>query len=555
MKPSKYQYLAEAEALGIKVPKSLFLSEEALAGQEVESLLNKFIDQNKEAEFIVRSCVAAEDGTETSMAGHFYSSDPLQAHELGSMVQHAFSKNKAIAKNLETTGALNLMVQPYVRASLGGVMFSQWKYFSHHFLGEVTDGGAEKTVSGQESQFFLLGKSRGFPDLITVKNLPAEKLTEAVVKLESHFDFPLDIEWLFDGKNITVVQIRPMTRSLQALRPAAAAEAEKATMTFQKTALGTWEIESLAESFGELSPLSFSVLSSCYENSLDTFRDLGFKAECFNFLARAGNGQTYANPRAYKDFYALEAWHTPFWQSVKEPAFKVQVHTYYKSYDVQNESSLERLQGIFNHWQIANFYAHRDASKNSLEALTWPEEYEVLKLLNLKFPPLKDKMHWSDWRNTYKQWWLFEYEKLKQLVVKKPILALSTIENLNLARALKSYETELPLSIIDYPTVFGEPPKGSNCLSVVKGALNKASVLVIKNPKTWRGSFPKSCVLVAPYFDNAWVTQIENFKGIVLEQGGTLSHSAIVAREKNIPYRIHWTNATTAFETGDFINE
>jgi pyruvate,water dikinase len=62
-------------------------------------------------------------------------------------------------------------------------------------------------------------------------------------------------------------------------------------------------------------------------------------------------------------------------------------------------------------------------------------------------------------------------------------------------------------------------------------------------------------VLVAPYFDNAWVTQIDKFKGIVLEQGGTLSHSAIVAREKNIPYRIHWEGATTEFKTGDFINE
>jgi len=36
-----------------------------------------------------------------------------------------------------------------------------------------------------------------------------------------------------------------------------------------------------------------------------------------------------------------------------------------------------------------------------------------------------------------------------------------------------------------------------------------------------------------------------------LEQGGVLSHSAIVAREKNIAYFIAWQDATKIFQTGE----
>ncbi len=328
MTPRKYTFLVEAKSLGLQVPETLFLDFETLRNNEYKTLLNNFIDQNKALQYIVRSCVSAEDGSGESMAGHFFSSPPVAPEQLTGMVSESFVKNTEIQTNIAPTAKVNLMVQPFISAEIGGVIFSPWKYFTYHFVGEVTAGGAEAAVTGKDSQFFGLSKTGDFTDFLPQENLPSAELKKMVQTLENHFKCPLDIEWCAKKGVVTLLQARPMTRSLQALNTATTAETKTELAFLNKVAVGEWQMGAYAESLGELSPLSFSVLQKCYEESVETFQTLGFKAETFNFLARSRNGQVYENPTTQADFFKLKAWFSPFTQTASEPRFKQKIEKF-----------------------------------------------------------------------------------------------------------------------------------------------------------------------------------------------------------------------------------
>jgi len=60
-------------------------------------------------------------------------------------------------------------------------------------------------------------------------------------------------------------------------------------------------------------------------------------------------------------------------------------------------------------------------------------------------------------------------------------------------------------------------------------------------------------ILVAPHANPAWVPLFHLAAGLVLEEGGLLSHSAVVAREYGIPAVLQVKEATRLLETGDAV--
>ena len=53
--------------------------------------------------------------------------------------------------------------------------------------------------------------------------------------------------------------------------------------------------------------------------------------------------------------------------------------------------------------------------------------------------------------------------------------------------------------------------------------------------------------------DPSWVMVFPLLKGLIVEKGSLLSHSAIISREMNIPAIVGVQGATTALKTGDFV--
>lgn len=60
-------------------------------------------------------------------------------------------------------------------------------------------------------------------------------------------------------------------------------------------------------------------------------------------------------------------------------------------------------------------------------------------------------------------------------------------------------------------------------------------------------------ILVAPFTDPAWTPYFVTAAGVIMDQGGILSHGSTVAREYGLPCVTNVGNATKHIHTGDLI--
>ncbi len=101
------------------------------------------------------------------------------------------------------------------------------------------------------------------------------------------------------------------------------------------------------------------------------------------------------------------------------------------------------------------------------------------------------------------------------------------------------------------PEAAPEQPKYSlNGRRVVPGRLT-GRVLVM--PEFQPAPWPDFDLLVARHTDPGWSLLLAQSKGLIIEQGGLLSHASIVARELGIPTLVGVDGATTLLATGDVV--
>ncbi|MGJ8657410.1 MAG: PEP/pyruvate-binding domain-containing protein [Akkermansiaceae bacterium] len=96
------------------------------------------------------------------------------------------------------------------------------------------------------------------------------------------------------------------------------------------------------------------------------------------------------------------------------------------------------------------------------------------------------------------------------------------------------------------------PPDGDNisgigaCPGVVRG-----KVKVVMNPR--EATLNEGEILVAQQTDPGWVVLFPAASGLLVERGSLLSHSAIVARELNLPCVVSIPDVTKVLKTGDYV--
>ena len=79
----------------------------------------------------------------------------------------------------------------------------------------------------------------------------------------------------------------------------------------------------------------------------------------------------------------------------------------------------------------------------------------------------------------------------------------------------------------------------------------RATVRVITDPR--KAELKSGEIMVAQFTDPGWITLFANAAGILIERGSLLSHSAIVARELNIPAIVGLKNIMQWLKTGDMV--
>jgi pyruvate,water dikinase len=60
-------------------------------------------------------------------------------------------------------------------------------------------------------------------------------------------------------------------------------------------------------------------------------------------------------------------------------------------------------------------------------------------------------------------------------------------------------------------------------------------------------------ILIAPATDPAWTPVFAQIAGLVVERGGVLSHSAVIAREYHVPAVAGITNIVAEIREGELI--
>jgi len=181
----------------------------------------------KVKKFAVRSSANLEDSAKFSFAGQFATFLDVEQSELGTKVKECWSSvfTKAVyaylkSKDLKLSDVkMSVIVQEMVEAERAGVIFTQdliHKGNKDNITIEAVNGLGEAVVDGtKEPDRVVIGRKgkdyeRGGPaEVLSDKEIL--KLRDLAIEIENLYKTPQDIEWAIKGKEVYILQTRPVT--------------------------------------------------------------------------------------------------------------------------------------------------------------------------------------------------------------------------------------------------------------------------------------------------------------------------------------------------------
>ncbi len=174
--------------------------------------------------YAVRSSSSVEDGSDFSFAGQFSSvlgvEGPDAIRAAVERVEES-AHDERLLPYLEHAGVapdavrMHVIVQEMVPAVAGGVGFSRNPLTGlTDVLIEAVAGTGDALVSGQQTPERWVrhwGEWTQRPDDPVLTPAAADELAEGVESIAEAWGAPVDVEWAWDGKSISWLQVRPMT--------------------------------------------------------------------------------------------------------------------------------------------------------------------------------------------------------------------------------------------------------------------------------------------------------------------------------------------------------
>lgn len=227
--------LSELVAHGFDVPDFIVFAATAFnrrgLSAEAKKQLVRHLERMGGGLFAVRSSAVEEDGAAHSHAGQFLSLLNVAAQDVPGAALRVLQSGMTgtvrayrASKGLDADGgAPAVVVQRMVPARCAGVAFSADPVSGRidQIVVSAVSGLAEQLVSGEvDGSDYVLDKADG-----TVLQSPADgvltpndliALKDLVLRVESAFQHPQDIEWAFDGERLYLLQSRAITTALRA---------------------------------------------------------------------------------------------------------------------------------------------------------------------------------------------------------------------------------------------------------------------------------------------------------------------------------------------------
>ena len=582
--PAKYVTLKQAESAGLIVPQSLLLS-----GDHTDADIEQFLQPLTNSRFIVRSASVAEDNHDHSFAGHFWSSEAVAKSLVAETIIQAQQENQAVLYSLQSTSHPQLILQEYIEHNVGGVLFSPWSFFPDYAYIEYSEHGVKQVVEGCISDSAVLSLDEQYEDPLPLSDSLNHLKFELVWlchQLREVYDFPVDCEWAYDSKKhcVVVLQVRPQTHFVGPVLPYSKTDAHSLNDwsghgiddAITSTDLSeAWQFTALSESLGRLSPLSFSLLQQLYTDSVPTLHLLGCKAKAVDFMCYTPDGTVLVDPSREQSFYKLTLF-GGFQRGMHQAKIQQEAQRAMSEYDHSAAFSYDILLQLFRYWIAANICS-AGAGRERLEgsfASDSPHAYELAWVTELAIEK-PDKLNtWHELNRWGRTLFLFELNKLKRELrqatqqtndktdLHNPSPQNSNADDYKLFCTWSEYQTgdyqsgksrqhqQAPYALYDFALLSAD--ETGDIQSLASSKTVEGPAYIVENPSVVN-DIPADCILITPYFDNRWVGLIRHCKGIVVTRGSRLSHSAIVAREYDVPYYVMPQLSLDALQSGQQI--
>jgi pyruvate,water dikinase len=202
--------LARLLELGLPVPPAIFLAvgEELVDADEVVAQLGEPL--------AVRSSAVAEDGVERSAAGQYETVLDVTAAGLRAAIAHVRSCTDR-AEAYGVRGDVAVVVQRQVSATRAGVAFSRDPVTgADEVVIECALGRGERVVAGlvTPDRYWVRDgtvRARAAGAVRTLRDDEARMLAGLARRAEAGFATPVDVEFCFAGREVWLVQCRPIT--------------------------------------------------------------------------------------------------------------------------------------------------------------------------------------------------------------------------------------------------------------------------------------------------------------------------------------------------------
>lgn len=166
-----------------------------------------FIRKKLGEEIAIRSTAYDEDSINKSKAGINLSFVPVNTYLMKDKIQQVYLSYKSKKEEY-------VLLQEIIKPQIAGVVFSKNPELAGTMLIEYCEGFSDELMSGKKEAFKLIVNKKNKKILFNSNdkiNIISKELIEICLKLEKEFNYSVDIEWAYDGKELWILQVRYQT--------------------------------------------------------------------------------------------------------------------------------------------------------------------------------------------------------------------------------------------------------------------------------------------------------------------------------------------------------
>ena len=499
--------------------------------------------------YAIRSSASNEDGKDKSFAGQYDTFLNVKKEDIFLNIKKCFcslyNDNVISYSDDFDIYGINVIIQVMIDSDYSGVAFTvdPSSESDNYILIEMIKGLGEKLVSGEviPNKFFVR-KETGMIDLkigeLSLDEVIFNRLILEIEKTEKIYKCPMDIEYAIKDRKIYILQARPITA--RTILP----KSFSLTLTRQKSLIDI-ELYYKGEYFG---------IKNITKN-LYYFKPLFVYNNVDNNVSIYYNNtdlEELPNPMYYLlDIYFDKT--LKYYRKIKKDIEYLN-NTINNKLEIDYRTYIDKIIEIYPFTSLGQLAGHfNDTSKRVKDLLIeFREKYDYIIYKAVDYLVFKFKAILPD---NYKEY--IDFLLIDEIINSK----LPSIESLENRKLGYIYYNNSLYVTTDYDKFFGDNniniEEASN--SLLNGTFAYSSntnitgrVCVILSDKDFN-NFKRGDIIVTPMTSPKFLSLIKECKAIITDEGGTLSHAAIISRELKIPCLVGCTNATKNLSTGNMI--